>query len=710
MQMAAPANYEPQRAPGTTEPTKSANGSGAVTKDRPGPLKGLTWGCLLMEAIASDAGGHGRSLLRSWSGRADNTDMSVPERHLRALPVFPGGARPRPESSLRQYATRAFAVATIVGSSAYLGWRVGFTVELSAWFVAIPLLIAEFHSLLGLLLYTVQLWDIDVSPPDVGGAAPAGRVAVLLPTYNESAAVLLPAIAAAITLEPAHETWVLDDGHRPWVEMLAADLGAKYLSRPTNEHAKAGNLNYALDSIDADFVAILDADHVASPELLTKTLPYFADSSVAVVQTPQDFYNRDSFEHERGGGERPFSEEAVFYRVIAPGKNRWNAAFWCGTGALVRVAALQSVGGVAVDSVTEDIHTTIRLNRKGWKAVYHNEVLARGLAPTDYAQYALQRNRWATGAMQVLRLENPVFSPGLSFGQRLGFMTTLTGWFDSWRTLIYMLAPILVVLTGVSPIAAPGRVFVPLFLTTFIAQFVALRLLARGYYPPILSLVFEVLRMPAVIPATLTVFRRRRPSSFRVTPKGAATDDLRASVPRLLITLTAASVVSFVFFVATLLGFTPLRYGTPAAAIGAALFLCGNTALLVAAGRRIRDPRFSPNRRESHRFDVHLGGRLDGKLCRITDLSMTGCLAHVAGSPPASGAVANVDVSLPGESLRLVCVVRRVLAGPPPEIAVGLEFEPGQAVVLGRLAVALFNRGARTVSRIPESPGRESAA
>ena len=101
------------------------------------------------------------------------------------------------------------------------------------------------------------------------------------------------------------------------------------------------------------------------------------------------------------------SEQALFYRILQPGKNRWTGAFWCGTGAVVRVAALREVGGVATETITEDIHTTIRLHRRGWRTVYHNEVLARGLAASDAATYQLQRHRWGTGAMQVLRSENP---------------------------------------------------------------------------------------------------------------------------------------------------------------------------------------------------------------------------------------------------------------------------------------------------------------
>jgi cellulose synthase (UDP-forming) len=105
---------------------------------------------------------------------------------------------------------------------------------------------------------------------------------------------------------------------------------------------------------------------VPTARFLTALLPYFNDPKLAFVQSPQDFYNLESFEHQRRRNGQIFNEEAVFYRVIAPAKNRWHAPFWCGTCALVRVEALRSVGGVSTDSVTEDIHTTIRMYRKGW--------------------------------------------------------------------------------------------------------------------------------------------------------------------------------------------------------------------------------------------------------------------------------------------------------------------------------------------------------
>ena len=258
-------------------------------------------------------------------------------------PGFKGDARPAVEADSRNRLIRSVAVFSLLFTVAYLVWRVvGSTIDLGVWWVSLPLFVTEVHNALGLTLYTLSLWSVDDAPQPVPASVKPFEIAVLIPTYNEPDGALLPSIAAAVALKPVHETWVLDDGKRPAVRKLAADLGARYLTRPTNEGAKAGNLNHALEHVDADIIAVLDADHVPLPEFLINTLDYFNDPEMAVVQTPQDFYNRDSFENEPVGDDRYFNEESVFYRVVGPGKNIWGAAFWCGTCALVRTEALRS--------------------------------------------------------------------------------------------------------------------------------------------------------------------------------------------------------------------------------------------------------------------------------------------------------------------------------------------------------------------------------
>src|SRR6266545_52176 len=221
--------------------------------------------------------------------------------------------------------TRAATVAAVVAltvSAVYLGWRAAATIDLSVWWLSLATYLLELHAVVGLGLYAFSLWNLGAGPRARPARKTPLRVAVLIPTWSEPSEVLAPTIAAAVALRPAHETWVLDDGDRPQVARLAADLGARYLRRRDRGNAKAGNLNNALAVVDADVVAVLGADHVARPNFLSDTIGYFDDPRVALVQTPQDFYNLGSFEHSRTAARDGFSEQSLFYRAILPGKNR----------------------------------------------------------------------------------------------------------------------------------------------------------------------------------------------------------------------------------------------------------------------------------------------------------------------------------------------------------------------------------------------------
>jgi len=619
-------------------------------------------------------------------------------------------SRPLREAPRSLLVTRATAVLALAATVAYLAWRASTTMAWSVWWIAVPLLALEVHAAVSLALFVHDTWDVTSIPAAVPAARPDGKLAVLIPTYNEPVEVLLPTVAAAVALRPAHETWVLDDGDRDEVERLARSLGARYLRRSSHEHAKAGNLNHALGVVDAEFVAVLDADHVALPGFLVRTLGYFADPRVAVVQTPQDFYNVESFEHEgRRVRHLPrFSEQGLFYRVLQPGKNRWGAGFWCGTNAVVRTAALESVGGVASETVTEDIHTTIRFHRAGWRSVYHNEVLARGLAAADAEQYGAQRLRWGTGAMQVLRVENPMLVPGLTLHQRLSYAETLLGWFDSWRSLGYLLVPPIVLATGAVPIRASRNTFIAAFVATYLIQRLALERLSRGRAPLLLSTVFELVRMESNFRATLTLFTRR-PTTFRVTPKGRVGEQRqRPKVPVVLegVLILTAAVAGW--FVASAAGLTPLHYRVAWAAYGAAFWLVFNAAFVAMAALRVRDARFAGERRASVRFDVDLPGHLDESPVAITDMSLTG--AHLV--IPKDELVharqrCALRVSISGQPIELAVIVRSRRLNSQGGEDVGVEFEPGQDEVRASLALALFHSPSLPVLERPGTGGGE---
>jgi len=386
---------------------------------------------------------------------ATDREVDVPQRHaFRARPtsdgqmpepaedsLFPGGGLPAPETLERRRSIQLVAVLALVVSVVYLTWRVCFTLGGDLW-ISLPLWILELYVAVGLGLFTFSLWNLDRQLVPEPVRQTDLRVGVLIPTYNEPIEVLFPTVAAAVALEPGHETYVLDDGQRLWVRAMAASLGASYIAREEHTHAKAGNVNHALAQLDLDVVAILDADHIADGGLLTNTLGYFEDPRVAVVQTPQDFYNLDSFEHSKNRSwfwraRRPvsFNEQRLFYRAIQPGKNRWKAAFWCGTNAVVRVRAIAEIGGIADETVTEDMHTTMRLYSAGWRSVYVPEILTRGLVPSTLSAYCKQQLKWACGSLELLLNEYPRLFAGMTWWQRLPYFVAplyfLRGFFCS---------------------------------------------------------------------------------------------------------------------------------------------------------------------------------------------------------------------------------------------------------------------------------------
>jgi cellulose synthase (UDP-forming) len=257
------------------------------------------------------------------------------------------GRIPRLRASERDTLARFVGVYFAAFGAYYLVWRAGWSLNLDALWMAIPLLVAEAAGFVDFVLFLFMTWRV---PAPRSLEPPSGRtVDVFVTTYNEDPEILRSTILGAVHMRYPHRTYVLDDGRRPEVARLAQELGAEYITRPDAAHAKAGNINHALAETSAEFVAIFDADHVPHPQFLERTLGYLAeDARLALVQTPQEFYNLDSIQHggvDASGGVA-WHEQSLFYRVIQPGKNRLNSVFWCGSGAVLRRAALDDIGGV----------------------------------------------------------------------------------------------------------------------------------------------------------------------------------------------------------------------------------------------------------------------------------------------------------------------------------------------------------------------------
>jgi cellulose synthase (UDP-forming) len=425
------------------------------------------------------------------------------------------------------------AVAFMVCAFWYLGWRAT-TLNPEAYIFSLMLYGAEWFGFVTAMLHLFMTWRLTVrnSP-----AVPAGMsVDVFVPTINESEAIVRRTLLAARHMDYPHETWLLDDGNRPEMARLAAELGCRYLARGDNRHAKAGNLNHALAQSQGEFVAIFDADHAPQRHFLERTLGYFADEQVAFVQTPQDFYNLDSYQHRRHrDGRKVWTEQSLFFRVIQRGKDYWNAAFFCGSCAVMRRSSLEAIGGFATETVTEDLHTSLRLHMQGFRSVYHAESLAFGLAPDSVSAFLGQRVRWGEGGMKVWRTEGILFNRRLNLAQRFNYFASVLTYFDGWQKAVFYVAPAIVLVTGNLPIFTTAENFLLHFLPYFLLTIWVFDEVGRGYSSFVTIEQYNMARFVAFARATLGWVTGGR--KFRVTPKGVRANrlDITRLIPQYLV-------------------------------------------------------------------------------------------------------------------------------------------------------------------------------
>jgi len=344
-------------------------------------------------------------------------------------------------------------------------------------------------------------------------------VDVLIPTYNEDPELVRKTVLAVVNMDHPHTTWLLDDGNRPEMRCMAEELGVRYLNRAENSNAKAGNLNNALKHCDGELIAIFDADHAPQRRFLRRTIGYFNDANVAFVQTPQEFFNLDSYQHRlKINGKRLWTEQSLFFKVIQRGKDYWNAAFFCGCSAVIRRSALDVIGGFATETITEDLHTSLKLHKAGYKSIYHDEALAFGIAPGNISPFLKQRVRWGQGAMQVLRCENIFFTRKLTFVQKLNYLASTMTYFDGWQKGIFYVGPAIVLATGILPIAADGMTFLAYFLPYYLLSLWVFEEMSRGYGKSFYIEQYNFARFAAFAWATLGLFRKNL--KFAVTDKG----------------------------------------------------------------------------------------------------------------------------------------------------------------------------------------------
>jgi len=549
------------------------------------------------------------------------------------------------------------------------------------------------------------------------------EIDLLIPTYNEPLNVVRYTALASLNIDwPAEKlhVYILDDGNREEFREFAAEAGIGYMTRGDNIQAKAGNINHALKSLTAPYVAIFDSDHVPTRSFLQMTVGWFLrDPRLGMLQTPHHFYSPDPFERNLGQFRVIPNEGELFYGIVQDGNDFWNAAFFCGSCAVLRREALDEIGGIAAETVTEDAHTCLRMQIRGWNTAYINIPQAAGLATERLSAHVKQRIRWARGMVQILRIENPLFAPNLTLAQRLCYFNAMTHFLYALPRLIFLTAPLIYLIFGFTNV--PGFwIAILAYALPHLTLSSVTNSRIQGYHRhSFWNEIYETVLSPYILLPTLTALFSPKRGKFNVTAKGGLVTQtfFDTRIARPFIVLLIFNVVGLLMVIPRFLHFPgllgPLWDGThPGTILTNALWTCFNIVILsvcVAVAREARQTRqhVRINFAAPVRVRVREGRIVPGQ---TIDVSSGGLSMELLEELPA----------IPGEALKAIFPLRTGDAELPASVVsltkgvLRLQFDPLTVAEEEMLTMVLFSRAdswlgwgeAREVDRPLRSLGR----
>ena len=418
----------------------------------------------------------------------------------------------------------------------YLLWRVLTTLNLSDPLNGIFSLGLFLVEIVTIFSVSLQLYlnlkvkprhqDADRFSVDVIEGKYTPSVDIFIPTYNEPAFILRRTIIGCQALDyTKKKIYLLDDKRRKEMRDLAQELGCEYITRPDNRHAKAGNLNHALPLTSGELIVVFDADFVPTKNFLTRTVGFFQDEQIALLQTRQSFYNPDPVARNLGLENVLTQEEDVFQGHYQLLRDSIETVICSGSSFVVRRNALEEVGGFFTNSLSEDYFTGVRISSRGYKLVYLGESLSAGLSAENIAGHTLQRLRWARGTLQTFFIKaNPLTIPGMTLIQRLAHFDGILLWINSVFNVVFLLMPIAFLFLDIVPYKTTFQESLYFFTPFYILQistFAWLNCRSRSV------LISHIYNLSKCFPVSLTVIQTMfNPFSkgFQVTPKGTSRD------------------------------------------------------------------------------------------------------------------------------------------------------------------------------------------
>ncbi|WP_446742161.1 UDP-forming cellulose synthase catalytic subunit [Silvibacterium acidisoli] len=432
--------------------------------------------------------------------------------------------------------TLTLMVMSLFATVRYACWRIGTVANffldpgnkwgpLDAFFILL-LVAAETYAFIVLFLGFMQtIWPLRRAPvPLPENPEEWPHVDLLIPTYNEPMSIVRYTALASLNIDwPADKlhVYILDDGKREEFRKFAEEAGVGYMTRSDNKHAKAGNINRALQRLTSPYVAIFDCDHVPTRSFMQMTIGWFLrDRNLGMLQTPHHFYSPDPFERNLNQFRIIPNEGELFYGIVQDGNDFWNATFFCGSCAVLRRTALDEIGGIAVETVTEDAHTSLRMQMNKWNTAYINIPQAAGLATERLSGHVKQRIRWARGMVQILRTDNPLTARGLKLAQRLCYFNAMTHFMYALPRLIFLTSPLIYLLLSQTNVPGYWAAIFAYALPHLILSNLTNSRIQGLHRHSFWNEIYETVLSPYILMPTLLALVNPKLGKFDVTAKG----------------------------------------------------------------------------------------------------------------------------------------------------------------------------------------------
>ena len=558
---------------------------------------------------------------------------------------------------------------SVTVSLRYFYWRLTASTEFdTSWdaFFGWGLVLAELYALIVLLLgYLQTSMPLKRNPfvmPSDESTWPT--VDVYIPTYAEDLDVVRLTVLAAMSLDwPADKLhiYLLDDGRRETFREFADQVGVNYLTRSNNAHNKAGNLNSALHQTDGEYIAIFDCDHIPTRSFLQISMGwFFKDPKLAMIQTPHHFFSPDPFEKNLNTYNVVPNEGVLFYGLVQDGNDLWNASFFCGSCAVLKRGPLLEVGGIAIETVTEDAHTALKMCKKGYNLAYLAIPQAAGLATESLSRHVVQRIRWARGMAQIFRVDNPLLARGLTFWQRLCFSNAMMHFFYGLPRLVFLTAPLAYLLFGAQVFSATAIMVVAFALPHIAIASVTNSKIQGPFRHSFWNEVYETTLAWYILLPVLLALINPKLGKFNATSKGGIVAkeyvDWRYSTPYMILLV--------INLVALLLGLLKLAFFSEAVStlLINIVWVCFNIVIISASANVARETK---QLRSAPRVTSRLPATIvlpDGKtiICETNDFSKDGAeLSCTTQLRPAVGDRILLSIYRGQKEVVIPCIIAR---------------------------------------------------